>query len=204
MEHQSDLCSGFIELLNALTFDDQLLETLYRVQTLASMINSTQIGPALLDELVTPMQGKLLIFQSERLGTSDSEVQSLCYFAALSFLEIVKASFYCYPPARRQYAITCSVSEEIMQRMMSCVLMAEQYSEPPRSLILWASFLGGTAGKRMDWRQWFLNRLVKTAMELQLESWQDVKLSLLRFPWVATVHEELCKNLKDGPLSDMC
>ena len=61
--------------------------------------------------------------------------------------------------------------------------------------VLWLSFLGGISAPSSPRRDWFLTNLSKTAMVLEICSWDEVKLVLGKFIWFDRLHEAPFLNL---------
>jgi hypothetical protein len=83
------------------------------------------------------------------------------------------------------------------QKMKVCIIEAEERLKVPRDFLLWATFLGGTTVPLVEDRKWFSGRLVNVASDMQLENWEQVKASLLRYGLISSIFEKLCREFWD-------
>lgn len=58
------------------------------------------------------------------------------------------------------------------------------------SLLLWLLFVGGVSSRTLPEHKWFTGQLSVVVTDLNLMSWDDIKLCLNRFPWT----DEFCES----------
>jgi hypothetical protein len=152
--------------------------------------------PVTVDALVTSIQGDLLLLLIEASeDLRNDSLQTFCGIAHVLFLDVVKFSHF--PPVMQRPFISCSTGEVMTQKMKVCIIEAEELLKVPRDFLLWAIFLGGTTVPLVEDRKWFSGRLVKVASDMQLENWEQVKASLLRYGLISSIFEKLCREFWD-------
>ena len=85
----------------------------------------------------------------------------------------------------------------MVQKLKSFLGRVEMNTVQTRSLSLWVLFLGGVIVAGTKDRAWFVARLAKAIMELQICCWEDAESSLREFLWVDRIHENSCRVLWD-------
>jgi hypothetical protein len=155
-----------------------------------------------IDRIVTSIQYHLLLFQSAGYKSSENAVlQEDCCIGALVYLKTVYHFHLCLQVGR--FPAGALTDGPMIQKLKFCLDMADINTAQTRALSLWIIFLGGAAVAGTKDRAWFVARLAKTVMELQICSWEDAKSSLMKFLWVDRIHENSCKDLWDEALMTM-
>lgn len=68
-------------------------------------------------------------------------------------------------------------------------------SEHKDDFKFWLLILGGISVPATDGREWFVEKLQEQASLLGIMTWEQVKGSLARFPWMNAIHDEPSRKL---------
>ncbi|KAI9737859.1 MAG: hypothetical protein M1834_009229 [Cirrosporium novae-zelandiae] len=198
----SALCDGMRNIIELFAFDGGLIGIISELQYLTSALNNATMDLLTVDRIVISIQYHLLLFQSAGYKSSqNAALQEVCCIGALVYLETVYHFSLCLQVGKfPASALTDGVT---IQKLKSCLDMADMNTAQTRVLFLWIMFLGGAAVAGTKDRAWFVARLVKIVMELQIYNWKDAKSSLMKFLWAGRVHENSCKDLWDEVLITM-
>lgn len=179
--------------------DDDLIGILYELQQLTSIINNETVGFLKISQIMGPIQYRLLSFQSADSESSQNAVlREVCCIGASVHLKIV------YDFHLRLWAgafpAGALMDRAMIQKIKSCLDMADTATAQTSALFLWLMFLGGIAVAGTKERAWFVARIARTIMDLQICSWKDARSSLIQFLWVDRIHENACRDLWDEAL----
>lgn len=193
------LCEGLTAVIELFSFDDDLISILSDLQNLTSVLNNTAMDLFIIDRIITPIQHNLLSFQFAGYELSQKAVfQEVCCIGALVYIKTIYDFYHSLQLGR--FPAGTLTDGAIIQKLKSCLDMIDTNTAQTKALFLWMLFLGGTAVVGTSDRAWFVARLVKTAIEFQICSWEDVRLSLMKFLWIDRIHENFCKELWDEAL----
>jgi hypothetical protein len=198
-QHIPTFDDGLRGILETFTLDSDLIAILEELQCLTADLSDAPIDIATISKLLTPVQHHLLSFQPASSGSpQDAAVEHLCHFGARMYIKTVYDFHLCL-----QIGILASGSWTdltTMQELQSCIDVVDKTSPPARMLCLWIVFLGASVVAGTRDRTWFVARLARMIMEMQICSWEDAKLLLMSFLWVDRIHESSCKDVWDEAL----
>jgi len=190
------LCNGLSSIMQLFAFDGVLVSILGELQYLTSILNNATMDLLTIEQIVGSIQYHLLLYHSAGYKSSQNAVlQELCCIGALVYLKTLY-HFHRYLQAKEIPAGALS-DRAMIQKLKSCLSMAEANTAQARALFLWILFLGGAAVDGTKDRAWFVARLATTVIELQICRWEDAKSSLMTFLWVDRIHESSCRGLWD-------
>lgn len=196
----STLSDELRHILELGTFDENLTEILAELEHMTSALNNTAMNLPMIHRTITPIQFHLLSIQSAGyVNSENSALQELCCIGALVYLKTVYDYHLCLQFRGR--AAGALMDGAMVQKMKSCLDIADSNTAPTRTLFLAVIFLAGAAVGGTKDRVWFVARLAKAIMELQICSWEDAKSSLATFLWVDKIHEIPCRELWEEALT---
>lgn len=189
----STLCEGFKAIAELLPFDDDFLSVLGDLQCMTSVLNISTIDLPTIDRTIVPIQYQLLFHQST--GTKHSTIvdpRRLCAIGALVYLQNVH-SFHLrlHLGGTSRVLMDGALIDVVKNDLNSFDTNAAQTKE----LFLWVLFLCGVAVVGTKQRIWFVATLAKIIVELHICSWDEVKMTLMKFLWVDRIHEDPCREI---------
>ena len=194
----SILCDGLRPMIKFLVSED-LGDIIVELQDLTSVLNISTMDLATIHRAITPIQHHILFFQSSGSeNPPNGSPRELCCTGVLLYLKTVFDYHFCLQFGG--LATGASIDIEMVQQLKNCVVDADTNTAPARAIFLSLVFLGGMAVAGTKDRAWFVARLAKTIMELQIWTWEDAKLSLATFLWVDKIHERSCRELWEEAL----
>lgn len=64
--------------------------------------------------------------------------------------------------------------------------------------MLWLIFIGSISVLEVSDQPWLFWKIRQSARVLDIESWEDLHQSLVRYPWISSLHDEAGKALWDS------
>lgn len=187
------LCAGFENLVRIFNFKSDFIDILDDLQILIGKANrvaatSTSNRPRRMDSTVTILCYRLLLY-SPAVYTPKVDFFEVCRLGVQIYLQTLVFGF---PSCRMFCTVLIRKLQSYVKHISSRTTGGE---ELPREMLLWLMFLGGIITQDRSTRSWFVSLLPHIAGQLRLHSWDDIKEVLVKFLWIETIHEQLCKDL---------
>jgi len=187
---------GLKDILDAFLLDAELVAILEELQCVTAELNEAATAFPEISKLFTPIQHHILAFQpASSKSPQEAVVETLCHFGARLYVKTVY-DFHLW----LQIGVLASpswIDSATTQELKSCIDAIDKTSPQASLLCLWIVFLGGSVVAGTKDRTWFVARLARMIMEMQICSWEDAKSLLMGFLWLDRVHESPCKNMWD-------
>jgi hypothetical protein len=190
----STLCEGFRAITEQFPFNNDLQFVLGELQCFTSVLNISTMSLPKIDRTIVSIQYQLLSYQSADTTKSSAifDAPGLCAIGALVYLQTVHRFHL-----RLHSGAPSSVlmDSALIEKLKKCLDSSDTNLTQTRKLFLWMTFLGGVAVTGTKERAWFVARLAKAVVELQIRNWEEAKSSLTKFLWVDRIHEDSCMEL---------
>lgn len=190
----STLCEGLRIISDFHTFDDDLITVLGELERMTLVLNTSIMDLGTIDRTVAYMQYHLLsIHSAVDKSSPNALLEGSLTVGALVYIHTVHR-FHLYPQGM-EVSSGLLTARVIIQKLKTCLDSVDMNVTQTSGLFLWMMFLGGIAVAGTEHRVWFVARIAKTVVQLQISEWEDVKSLLIRFPWVERIHNKPCTHL---------
>lgn len=188
------LAVGFATLIRTFDFELDFVNILEDLQGLLDNANRTSATttsnrPPRMDSAVTMICYRFLSYAPD-VDTTRHDPRELCRLGAQIYLQTL---VYGFPSCR----IFCALLVRKLQIYLDCIDRTTGGKKVSNEFIIWLMFIGGIITQEKSTKSWFVARLSHATGQLQLNSWNGVKATLMKFFWIDTIHAQPCKDLWD-------
>jgi hypothetical protein len=192
----STLCEGLRNIIEMCDLDSNLISIFVELQYLNSTLAISTRNLMTTYHVHASVQYHLLMFRSTRYsGGQISAIQEICSLGVITYLKTVYDFQRSISTGRPP--IGASTDIVTIQQLKSCLDFIEINTPQTQAFFLWMLFLGGSVVASTKERTWFVARLARTIVEMQIRSWEDMRELLKRFLWVDWIHGDPCRELWD-------
>lgn len=147
----------------------------------------SKLEPFTFQDILISVQYRLLELSQASPSPTGRIVQDTCCFALLAFSNLFLPHWSKERPSYRNLA----------GRLRAALEQVPTFSVSNREFMLWVLFIGHLSVFLKVDEVWLFPRAVEVIEALELGSWDEAQLILVRFPWVKLVHDTPGKMLWD-------
>lgn len=173
------------------TLDPYLYDILLDITCLTSLLNNFPIGrtidPQTFQEIVISIGSRLLRFHSLQDSKQIPTIDTV-YHIGLTIL--VMTTFLQYEGTRvMDYENIFARFREVLDYPTDGI---------DHDLFIWLMFIGGTWVSGGIYTSWLTAKIRSLALHLHINSWDEIRGHITRFPWINAVHEHMGRSLWDS------
>ena len=156
------------------------IEKLSRRYIATGAYASAEEAVSVLSHLCSDLQQLLRLGGGAGAGSMLDPVSESCRFGA---------ALHVFSPLSGYYPDPTLVSNTLVHRLkasLTSLMLSVGMGNP---LLLWLLSVGGVSAPRMPERGWFVGHLVVVVGDLNIQSWAEMRQSLMRVTW----HDSICE-----------
>ncbi|KAH8812227.1 hypothetical protein F5884DRAFT_784799 [Xylogone sp. PMI_703] len=169
--------------------NSNLNEVLLDVLSLSSLLNKIPPGRTLdlyiFQEMLVSIVCRLIEFRPLQSPRPESNVEAAYHIG----LTIYMMSLFLQHDHRRilEYDLVPLCLREVLDNGLE--------SEHDRDLLIWLMFIGCIWVSQSPDEQWLVLRTRNLLQQLGINTWTQVRSSVIKFPWLDALHEQLGRNI---------
>jgi hypothetical protein len=186
-----DAVDNLSAMLNYYRLQECLIDSYTQIRRFSKAIDTALTRPsAALDSIAFVEDTYQIQYQLILLSSTpviDMETQCLEEALRMAGLLYMKETL-------REYPLAVLGSINLVRRLKEALV---EISENERfgPMLMWLFFMGAIPSKKGQDRAWFTAQLVKLAMKMGIDTWEEVKSVLQSVVFIDRIHGEACKGL---------